>query len=86
MTFDPEQRNHTNAVKAQTRATEKLTTAIENHDKLTRELAMRNQEEMDRNARAYGWEACRQGTLAENFTSLSEDNPFINPNWRKDMV
>ncbi len=37
--------------------------------------------EIDRNARAYGWEVGKWGVLAEHIV-YSPDNPFIDPNWR----
>lgn len=39
-------------------------------------------EEIDRCARAYGFEIGRGHPLTEVITELSEDNPFINKNWR----
>ncbi len=38
-------------------------------------------DEIDRNARAYGFEIGRGQALAERIES-SEDNPFLDPNWR----
>lgn len=37
--------------------------------------------EVDRNARAYGWEIGRGQALAETI-EFSDDNPFVDPNWR----
>lgn len=42
-------------------------------------------DEEDRNARAYGFEVGRGAKLATRIESLSEDNPFMDPNWR-DMI
>jgi len=38
--------------------------------------------EIDRNARAYGWEIGHGHPLAEQIESTSDDNPFLNPDWR----
>jgi hypothetical protein len=38
-------------------------------------------DEVDRNARAYGWEAGRCGELRVSYES-SSDNPFLDPDWR----
>lgn len=38
--------------------------------------------EVDRNARAFGWEAAKRGTLFTKFDELSPENPFLDPNWR----
>jgi hypothetical protein len=38
--------------------------------------------EIDRNARAYGWEIGHGQVLAE-VIEFSAENPFINPNWRE---
>lgn len=38
-------------------------------------------DEIDRNARAYGFEIGRGRALAEGIET-SEDNPFLSPNWR----
>ena len=37
--------------------------------------------EVDRAARAYGWEIGRGQSLAEQ-VETSPDNPFMDPNWR----
>jgi hypothetical protein len=37
--------------------------------------------EIDRNARAYGYEVGRGRLLAKGIET-SEDNPFLDPNWR----
>lgn len=42
-------------------------------------------EEVDRNARAYGWEIGRGRALTE-VVDYSPDNPFLDPDWRKRMV
>jgi len=39
-------------------------------------------EEMDRNARAYGWEVGHGQTLASRIEHISEENPFQDPEWR----
>jgi hypothetical protein len=39
-------------------------------------------EELDRNARAYGWEVGRGHPLTEKLTVTSPDNPFMDRNWR----
>lgn len=38
-------------------------------------------EDLDRNARAYGWEIGRGKTLGET-VEMSPDNPFRDPDWR----
>ncbi len=38
-------------------------------------------EEIDRNARAYGYEIGRGQQLGREITT-SQDNPFLDPNWR----
>lgn len=38
--------------------------------------------EIDRTARAYGFEIGQGHPLVEQITELSEDNPFMDPNWR----
>jgi hypothetical protein len=38
--------------------------------------------EIDRNARAHGWECGHSGELLAGPGFTSEDNPFIDPNWR----
>lgn len=50
-------------------------------DKPNRKCGPTNPEEVDRNARAYGWEVGKHGKLVE-ITSLSPENPFADPNWR----
>jgi hypothetical protein len=44
----------------------------------------RDRQEMDRNARAYGWEIGHGKPLAA-VIEFSEDNPFLDPTWR-DLV
>lgn len=39
-------------------------------------------EEIDRNARAYGFEIGRGHPLAEKLEKTSPDNPFLDKNWR----
>lgn len=41
-------------------------------------------DEMDRNARAYGWEI-GHGTPMTDVIEFSEDNPFLDPNWRDNV-
>ena len=41
-------------------------------------------DEMDRNARAYGWEIGRGREVVTN-VEFSDDNPFKDPNWRDNM-
>jgi hypothetical protein len=41
-------------------------------------------DEMDRNARAYGWEIGRGQPLLDELT-YSDDNPFIDPEWRENV-
>lgn len=45
-----------------------------------------NLEEMDRCARAYGWEVGNGHPLAVIIEDISEDNPFIHENWRDDVL
>jgi len=40
--------------------------------------------EMDRNARAYGWEIGRGAPMIDEMI-YSDDNPFINPDWRENV-
>ena len=42
-------------------------------------------DEMDRNARAYGWEIGKGAPMLDEMT-FSEDNPFMNPDWRENNV
>lgn len=42
--------------------------------------------EIDRNARAYGWEVGRRGIEPTAVTETSEGNPFIDPDWRDRMA
>lgn len=39
-------------------------------------------EDMDRQARGYGWEIGR-GTKIEPMVQTSDDNPFLDPNWKE---
>ena len=39
-------------------------------------------DEMDRNARAYGWEIGRGKPLTQ-VLDFSPENPFIDPNWKE---
>lgn len=41
-------------------------------------------DEMDRNARAYGWEI-GQGREIATDVEFSDDNPFKDPNWRDNI-
>ena len=41
--------------------------------------------EMDRNARAYGWEI-GHGQAMTQIIDFSPENPFIDPNWRQNIV
>lgn len=41
-------------------------------------------EEMDRNARAYGWEI-GQGAKIDHMVDASEENPFLDVNWRDQL-
>lgn len=50
-------------------------------DKPNRKCGPTNPEEIDRNARAYGWEVGKHGQL-DPTVGLSPDNPFADPNWR----
>lgn len=43
-------------------------------------------EEIDRNARAYGWEIGNGHPLAERIEELSDDNPFLDKKWREKMM
>lgn len=40
-------------------------------------------EEIDRNARAYGWEIGKGQTIGEPELDTTDGNPFEDPNWRK---
>lgn len=42
-------------------------------------------DEMDRNARAYGWEIGRGKPMTRQM-EMSPDNPFIQEDWKKNMV
>src|SRR5690348_6155551 len=42
--------------------------------------------EMDRNARAYGWEVGKHGVLSEVIQHVCPDNPFLDPKWRNHVV
>ena len=46
----------------------------------------RDIEEMDRNARAYGWQVGRSGTFPTDVTETTDDNPFVDPNWRDKLA
>jgi hypothetical protein len=40
-------------------------------------------EEIDRNARAYGYEAAMRQEIRETYPDVPDGNPFVDPNWRK---
>jgi hypothetical protein len=42
----------------------------------------RQVEEIDRNARTYGFEIGKGHPLTSKLDKLSDDNPFVNVNWR----
>lgn len=42
-------------------------------------------ENMDRNARAYGWEVGKHGQLIDR-PPFSDDNPFLDANWRDNIT
>lgn len=46
------------------------------------ELLCDQTDEIDRNARAYGWEIGR-GQIISKKLNTSEGNPFMDPNWRE---
>lgn len=39
--------------------------------------------EIDRTARAYGYEIGKGHPIVEELDTLSPDNPFLDPNWRE---
>lgn len=43
-------------------------------------------DEIDRNARAYGWEVGRGAPLKHGTISTSSDNPFLESNWRDQII
>lgn len=43
-------------------------------------------DEIDRNARAYGWEIGKGHPLVEQIEKMQPDNPFLNKNWRENLV
>jgi len=45
-----------------------------------------NTEEVDRNARAYGFEVGKGHPLVERIERISDDNPFQNKNWKDKIV
>lgn len=47
--------------------------------------AIEGLEEIDRNARAYGWEVAKHNMLIEIFDHVCEDNPFMDKNWRDNL-
>lgn len=44
---------------------------------------MKEVEEIDRCARAYGWEIGRGHPMVETISECTLGNPFLDPNWRK---
>lgn len=48
------------------------------------ELTQEELDEIDRNARAYGFEIGRGKPLTKKFDA-SEDNPFLDPNWKDNI-
>lgn len=42
-------------------------------------------EEIDRNARAYGWEVGKGRPVTGEILMTSSDNPFLDPNWRENI-
>lgn len=49
-------------------------------------LSQAQLDEIDRNARAYGWEIGRGHPLTDRIESTSEDNPFLRADWRDRIV
>lgn len=47
-----------------------------------RALIQKELDEIDRNARAYGYDVGRGHPLTKEIAEVSEDNPFLDPNWR----
>jgi hypothetical protein len=45
-------------------------------------LPSAREQEIDRNARAYGWSVGRGHPLAEQIEDVDPENPFLDPNWR----
>lgn len=43
-------------------------------------------EEIDRNARAYGWEVGRGHPLTEQLNTVESANPFLDKNWREQII
>lgn len=43
-------------------------------------------DEIDRNARAYGWEVGHGHPLTDKIESTSEENPFLRANWRDYII
>jgi hypothetical protein len=43
-------------------------------------------EEIDRMSRAYGWEVGHGKPLTQTIEDLSEDNPFLQEDWKERMV
>lgn len=46
------------------------------------EISKEGLEKLDQQARAYGFEIGRGKPLTKVIKNVSEDNPFLNPNWR----
>ena len=58
-----------------------LSSHIQKFTEEDRALIREELDEIDRNARAYGFEIGRGQRLSEGIET-SEDNPFLDPNWR----
>lgn len=43
-------------------------------------------EEIDRTARAYGWEIGRGRPIVQQMEDISPSNPFLDPNWRETFI
>lgn len=49
------------------------------------EISKEGLEKIDRQARAYGFEVGRGKPLVTCIEGVSDDNPFLNPNWRDEI-
>jgi hypothetical protein len=49
------------------------------------EITIEELEEIDRNARAYGYEIGKGKRLVRVMEDISQDNPFLDPDWRVKM-
>jgi hypothetical protein len=57
------------------------------HDELSElQTAFNHEAEIDRQARAYGFEIGRGHKLTNQIDTISEDNPFRNVNWRNNII